>query len=161
MQYFSVLVWLISLTLGPYGSIHVIANGNICFFLRLNIYSIVYLCVCVCSCVPMCVCMCVYTHARLLQSCPTLCNPMDYSLPGSSVHRDCPGKNTGVGCHFLFQGRRNPGLMSPALTGGFFTTSTIWKAYKCISLCVYVCVYLISLLVHLLMDKVVVLSWIL
>ena len=26
-------------------------------------------------------------HAKLLQSCPTLCNPMDYSLPGSSVHR--------------------------------------------------------------------------
>ena len=25
-------------------------------------------------------------HAKLLQSCPTLCNPMDYSLPGSSVH---------------------------------------------------------------------------
>ena len=34
---------------------------------------------------------------------PTLCNPMDYSLPGSSVHRDSPGKNTGVGCHFLLQ----------------------------------------------------------
>ena len=26
-------------------------------------------------------------HAQLLQSCPTLCNPMDCSLPGSSVHR--------------------------------------------------------------------------
>ena len=25
-------------------------------------------------------------HAKLLQSCPTLCNPMDCSLPGSSVH---------------------------------------------------------------------------
>ena len=25
-------------------------------------------------------------HAKLLQSCPTLCNPMDYSPPGSSVH---------------------------------------------------------------------------
>ena len=25
-------------------------------------------------------------YAKLLQSCPTLCNPMDYSLPGSSVH---------------------------------------------------------------------------
>ena len=25
-------------------------------------------------------------HAKLLQSCLTLCNPMDYSLPGSSVH---------------------------------------------------------------------------
>ena len=26
-------------------------------------------------------------HAKSLQSCPTLCGPMDYSLPGSSVHR--------------------------------------------------------------------------
>ena len=25
-------------------------------------------------------------RARSLQSCPTLCDPMDYSLPGSSVH---------------------------------------------------------------------------
>ena len=25
--------------------------------------------------------------AKSLQSCPTLCNPMDHSLPGSSVHR--------------------------------------------------------------------------
>ena len=25
-------------------------------------------------------------HAKSLQSCPTLCNPMDYSLPGSFVH---------------------------------------------------------------------------
>ena len=29
--------------------------------------------------------------------------PMDYSSPGSSVHGDSPGKNTGVGCHALFQ----------------------------------------------------------
>ena len=36
--------------------------------------------------------------------CLTLCNPMDYSPPGSSVHGDSPGKNTGVGCHSLFQG---------------------------------------------------------
>ena len=33
----------------------------------------------------------------------TLCNPMDCSLPDSSVHGDSPGKNTGVGCHALFQ----------------------------------------------------------
>ena len=25
-------------------------------------------------------------HAKLLQSCPTLCDPMDYSPPGSSVY---------------------------------------------------------------------------
>jgi len=41
--------------------------------------------------------------AKLLQSCPTLCDPMGYSLPGSSVYGDSPGKNTGVGCHFLLQ----------------------------------------------------------
>ena len=29
------------------------------------------------------------------KSCPTLCDPMDYSPPGSSVHGDSPGKNTG------------------------------------------------------------------
>ena len=38
------------------------------------------------------------------QSCPTLCNPMDCSPPGSSVHGDSPGKNTGVRCHALLQG---------------------------------------------------------
>ena len=39
----------------------------------------------------------------------------DCSPPGSSVHGDSPGKNTGVGCHALLQGifptqRLNPGL---------------------------------------------------
>ena len=35
--------------------------------------------------------------AKSLQLCPTLCDPRDGS-PGNS-----PGKNTGVGCHFLLQ----------------------------------------------------------
>ena len=40
---------------------------------------------------------------------------MDCSPPGSSVHEDYPGKNTGVGCHALLQGifptqGSNPGL---------------------------------------------------
>ena len=42
--------------------------------------------------------------AKSLQSCPTLCDPRDGSPPGSSVHGDSPGKNTGVGCHALLQG---------------------------------------------------------
>ena len=33
----------------------------------------------------------------------TLCDPMDSSPPGSSVHEDSPGKNTGVGCYALLQ----------------------------------------------------------
>ena len=35
------------------------------------------------------------------QSCLTLCDPVDCIPPGSYVHRDSPGKNTGVGCHVL------------------------------------------------------------
>ena len=46
----------------------------------------------------------------VIPSCPTLCDPMDCSLPGFSVHWDSPGRNTGVGCHFLLQGS-NPGLL--------------------------------------------------
>ena len=37
------------------------------------------------------------------QSCPTLCDPMNCSPPGSSVHGDSLGKNTGVGSHSLLQ----------------------------------------------------------
>ena len=44
------------------------------------------------------------------QSCPALCDPMYCSSAGSSVHGDSPGKNTGVGCHFLLQGS-NLGLL--------------------------------------------------
>ena len=38
------------------------------------------------------------------QSCPTLCNLVDCSPPGSSLYGDFPGKNTRVGCHFHLQG---------------------------------------------------------
>ena len=34
---------------------------------------------------------------KVSRSCPTLCDPMDCSRPGSSVPGDFPGKNTGVG----------------------------------------------------------------
>ena len=37
------------------------------------------------------------------QSCLTLCDPMDCSPAGSSVHGNSPGKNTGVGCHAFLQ----------------------------------------------------------
>ena len=54
-------------------------------------------------------------HAKLLQSCLTLCNPMGCSPPGSSVLGDSLGKNTGVGCHAFLRGifptqGSNPGL---------------------------------------------------
>ena len=40
--------------------------------------------------------------AKSRQSCLTLCDPTDGSPPGSHPW-DSPGKNTGVGCHFLLQ----------------------------------------------------------
>ena len=72
------------------------------------------------------------------QSCLTLCNPMDCSPPGTSVCAIFPGKNTEVGCHALLQGvfliqglKPAPtpplSLKSPALEGGFFTTSATWE----------------------------------
>ena len=42
-------------------------------------------CVSVCECVCVCVCVCARARART-QSCLTLCDFMDCSLPGSSVH---------------------------------------------------------------------------
>ena len=44
-------------------------------------------------------------------SCPALCDPMDCSPPGSSVHGDSPGKNTEVGMPYPPLGDLpNPGI---------------------------------------------------
>ena len=62
--------------------------------------------------------------AKSLQSCPTLCDPIDCSPPGSSVHED-------------FQARRLEWVATPSFRGssrpreqnhGFFTTSVTWEA---------------------------------
>ena len=44
-------------------------------------------------------------ESEVAQSCPTLSNPMDCSLQPTRLPHpwDSPGKNTGVGCHFLLQ----------------------------------------------------------
>ena len=53
--------------------------------------------------------ICIYTHfaaataTKSLQSCLTLCDPIDGSPPGSPRPWDSPGRNTRVGCHFLLQ----------------------------------------------------------
>ena len=74
-----------------------------------------------------------YVCAKSLELCPTLCNPMDCSLPGSSVHRILQARilewvamlsSRGI---FLIW-RSNACLLSPALADGFFTTSTTWEA---------------------------------
>ena len=81
-------------------------------------------------------------RARSLQSCPTPCDPLDCSPPGSSVHG-------------IFQARilewvvvpssrrtsrsriKHVSAMSAALTGGFFTTRGTWETHLYVHLYVY------------------------
>ena len=71
--------------------------------------------------------------AKLLQSCLTLCDPMDCSLPGSSVHWILQARILQWVAMPFSRDLPDPGiepmsLMSPSLSGGFFTTSAIWEA---------------------------------
>ena len=81
-------------------------------------------------CVHMYVCVCLL----FLQSCLTLCNPLDCSPPGSCV--------LGFSKQGYWSGLPSPppedlpnsgieprSLMSPALADGFFTTSATWEAH--------------------------------
>ena len=52
------------------------------------------------------------------QSCPALCDPMDCSPPGSSVHGGSPGKSTGVVCHALLQVIFSTQGLNPGLPHG-------------------------------------------
>ena len=62
-----------------------------------------------------------------IQSCKTLWDPTEYSL----CPWDFPGKSTGVGWHSLLPdpGAEPVSLVSPALAGGFCTTSATWAAH--------------------------------
>ena len=69
------------------------------------------------------------------QSCLTLSDPMDCSLPGSSVPGDSPGKNTGVDCHALLQGI----FPTQGLNPGLSHCRQILYCVKPLSLSVYIC----------------------
>ena len=92
-------------------------------------------------------------HTKSLQSCPTLCNPMDCSLPASSVHgifqarileRVAMPSSKGS-----YQPRMDPGSLNfPAFPGTFFTTSATWEAQNILThintpvLCVHTYAYM-------------------
>ena len=82
--------------------------------------------------------------ANSLQSYPVLCNPMDHIPFGPSVHGILQAKilewvavpysrasSQLVRCDGPTSGPTS--LMSPALAGGFFTSSTTWEAGQCIN----------------------------
>ena len=45
-----------------------------------------------------------FLYVKVTQLCLTFCDPLDCNPPGSAVHGDSSGKNTGVICHALLQG---------------------------------------------------------
>ena len=80
--------------------------------------------------------------AKSLQSCPTLCDAMDCSPQGSSVHGfsgqeywselPCPPLGD-----LPYPGIKPTSLMFPELAGRFFTTSATWEAWIQIPLLPY------------------------
>ena len=79
------------------------------------------------------------------QLCPTPCDPMKCSPPGSSVHGDCPGKNTGVGCPALLQG------ISPTQGSNLGLLHGRWILYH---LCYQGSLHCISLLFHVVLPQI-------
>ena len=67
------------------------------------------------------------------ESCLTLHQPVDCSPPGSSVHGDSPGKNTGVGCHEPSRGSSQPRdrIQVSHIAGRFFTIWVTREAQEC------------------------------
>ena len=70
---------------------------------------------------------CMLVSAKLLQPCQILCNPIDHSPPGSSVHGVLQARILEWVAMPSSRDLPNPGiesrsLISPALAGGFFTT---------------------------------------
>ena len=72
-----------------------------------------------------------HTCAKWLQSCPTLCNAMDCSLPGSSVHGILHTRIlewVAISSSWGSSQELNLCLISPALADVFFTTSATGKS---------------------------------
>ena len=80
----------------------------------------------------MCLCVLV-THSR-----PSLCDPVDCSPPGSSVHGVLQARVQEWAAVAFSGGLSNPGIKlvpseSPGLAGGFFITSPTWESQSQIS----------------------------
>ena len=95
------------------------------------------------TCLCVYVCVCVLCCAKQLQSCPTLCDPMDCSLPSSFVHGilqakilewiavPSPGDLPNLGIE-------PASLISPALAGSSLSLALPGKPYRQIQIQIYV-----------------------
>ena len=77
--------------------------------------------------------LCLISVCSVASVCPTLCDPMDHSLPGSPVHGILQAKYwSRLPCpppgDLPDPGIESMSLISPTLAGRFFTTSATWEA---------------------------------
>ena len=83
-------------------------------------------------------CLVIYSlcvRAKSLQLCLTLCNPMDYSLPGSSVHETLQARILEWVAMFCSRGSSRPREQTPIsyTAGRVFTTEPPGSLYLLIS----------------------------
>ena len=92
-----------------------------------------------CVCTRMCVCL----HVQLL-SCVRLCDPMDCSLSGSSLHGILQARIMEWAATSFSRGSSWPGMepASPTLAGRFFITASPGKSYTCVHIDPYTYVYI-------------------
>jgi len=89
----------------------------------------------------MCMHACMLIHCKSLQSCPTLCNPIDrlLCLWGFSRQEYWSGLLWSPLGDFPEPGIKPESLTSPALEDRFFTTSATWEAHIYMCVCVHGC----------------------
>ena len=88
----------------------------------------------------LCVCMCVCVRT-CTQSCLTLCDPMDYSTPGSTVYgilqaRILTWVSISISGNLPYPGIKPGSPVSPELAGGLFTTEPPGKVIM-LDACLY------------------------
>ena len=75
----------------------------------------------------------VKSEREVAQSCPTISDPMDCSLPGSSVREIFPGESTGVGA-IAFSGMKHKlelkFLGEISITSDMQMTPSLWQTVK-------------------------------
>ena len=112
-------------------------QGSPVFFGCKNTICNIYVCVCVCVCVCVQVSVC---------SVVSLCDPHRLQPTRPLCPWDSPGKNTGVGCHFLPQGIF-PTQVSCTASRFFFYRLSHQGSPKYI--CMLICICVFSLKAHL------------
>ena len=129
------ILWaLVDLTLRPLGGLRIPQSGDLLGSKLLHNQGHVFFChvsVSVSVCVCVCVCSCTYAHLPSVNKFYlTLCNPLDCSQPGSSVHGIFQARMLErVAISYSRGSSRSRNLnepmspASPALAGGFCTSA--------------------------------------